>query len=138
LKKKRLSCLQKKVIAWKHVQRKRNARLITPAFKFAAAYPGVPQATKAIYLTVKWSFGCVLVSLINAKVRPQDGDHNLHEFRIFCCFVWSAVHVKQFDYEFGLWQGMDWPVSRRELRRAIRRDKKANRQNAGLFPEMTR
>ena len=68
-KKERLSCLQKKVIAWKHAQRKRSVRLITPAFKIAAIYPGVLQAAKARYVTFKRGFSRVQVSLVNAKVR---------------------------------------------------------------------
>ena len=32
---------------------------------------------------------------------------------------------------------MNWHVSRRDLRRTVCRDKKANRQNAALSPEMT-
>ena len=52
-KKKRLSCVHKEVVAWKHFQRKRDARLILPAFKIVPGHSAIVQAAKGGDGTVK-------------------------------------------------------------------------------------
>lgn len=75
---------------------------------------------------------------MNGEICAQDGKHDLHEFCIFQDASGNAIEATQFGQEFRLGQGMDRPVSRRDLRRAIRRDKQANWLNTRLSPELTR
>ena len=137
LKKERLSCVQEEMVTGKHAQRGGSTRLIAPGFEIAASHPAILQAAKARDGAVERRLGRVHVGFVNGEIRPQDGKHDPHEFCVFQQFSGSAVQAAEFDQEFPRGQGMDRPVSRRELRRATRGDKQANRLNTGLSPEPT-
>jgi len=137
LEKERLSCVPEEVVAVKHPQREGSARLITPGFEIATTHPVILQAAKNGDRAVEPRLGCVHVRFVNREICPQDGKHDLHEFHIFQHFFGNAIQAAQFDQEFPLGQGMERPVSMRDLRRAVRRDKQVNRLNARLSPELT-
>ena len=137
LKQERLNCVPEEVVTGKHPQREGTTGLITPGFEIASTHPVILQAAKGGDGAVERRFGGVHVSFVNGEIRPQDGKHDLHEFCLFQHFSGNAIQAAQFDQEFPFGQGMDRPVSMRDLRRAIRRDKQANRLNPGLSPELT-
>ena len=137
LKKERLGCVQEEVVARKHPQREGGTRLITPGFQIVTNHPVVLQAAKAGDAAVERRFGRVHVRFENSEIRPQQGQHYLHDLRIFQHLSRSAIQATQFFQELHLGQGMDRPVSRRNLRRASRRDKQANRLNTRLSPKLT-
>ena len=137
LKKERLSCVPEEVVTGKHPQREGTTRLITPSFEIATSHPLILQAAKGGDGAVERRLGCVRVSFVNGEIRPQDGKHDLHEFCLLQHFSGNAIQATQFDQEFPLGQGMDRPVSMKDLRRAICRDKQANRLNTRLSPELT-
>ena len=116
---------------------KERTRLLTPGFEIATTHPVILQAAKAGDAAVERRLGRVRVSFVDGEICPQDGKHDLHEFRMFQHFSGSAIQATQFFQEFSLGQGMDRPVSRWNLRRASRRDKQPNRLNARLSPELT-
>jgi hypothetical protein len=137
LKKERLSWVPKEMVTGKHSKREGHTRLITPGFEIASTHPMILQAAKSRDGTIEGRPSRVHVSLVNGQICPQDGKHDLHEFRLFQHFVGNAIQSTQFEQEFFLGQGMDRLVSKTELRRAIRRNKQANGLDTGLSPELT-
>jgi len=137
LEKERLSRVPEEVVTGKHPQGEGGVRLLTPGFEIATTHPLILQAAKSGDGTVERRLGCVHVRFVNGEIGSQDRKHDLHEFCFFQHFSGNAIQAVQFDQQFPLGQGMERPVSMRNLRRAIRCDEQVNRLSTRLSPELT-
>ena len=122
LKKQRLSRVQKEVAARKHPQREWSARLLTPGVEIVTTHPAILQAAKAGNAAGQRRLGRVRVTFVDGEICPQNGNHDLHELRMFQQLSGSTIQATQLFQESSLGQGMDRLVSRWNLRRGSCRD----------------